>query len=128
LRTLRSGISINSGKWVGLGNARVHGSTEQDLVFVVHSHDNEQFCVSAIEVRSEAVLGTHKIVGVAGCSSVAHLRHFFDVVHALWNDMGGDLDVEHKVAVLEFNMPDGPALHKLIPGNGVTGAHGRGRH
>ena len=82
----------------------------------------------AIEVRSEAVLGAHKIVGVAGCSSVAHLRHFFDIVHALWNDMGGDLDVEHKVAVLEFNMPDGPALHKLFPGNGVTGAHGRRRH
>ena len=41
--------------------------------------------------------------------------------------MGRDFDVEDKVAVLEFDMPDGPALHKLFPGNRVAGAHcGRG--
>ena len=84
--------------------------------------------MSAIEVGPEAVLGTHKIVRVAGSGSVAHLRHFLDVVHALWNDMGGDLDVEDKVAVLKFNVPDRPAPHHLFPGNGVAGAHGGRGH
>ena len=53
-----------------------------------------------IEIRSEAVLGAHEIVRVAGRSGVAHLRHFLDVVHALRNNMGGDLDVEDEVTVL----------------------------
>ena len=42
--------------------------------------------------------------------------------------MGRDLDVEHKVTVLEFDVSDGPALHELFPGNGVTGGHGRRGH
>jgi len=108
----------------GAGNARVHRSAEQDLVFIIHSHHNEEFCMPAIEVRSKAVLGTHEIIGVASCSGVAHLGHFLDTVHTLGNNMGGDLDVENKVAVLEFNMPDRPALHELFPGHGVAGAHG----
>ena len=84
--------------------------------------------MSTIEIRPEAILGTHEIVWVAGCGSVAHLCHFFDVVHALWNDMGGNLDVEDEVAVLEFNVPDGPALHEFFPGNGVAGAHSGREH
>jgi len=78
----------------------------------------------AIEVRSEAVLGTHEIIRVASCGGVAHLGHFLDVVHPLGNNMGGDLDVENEVTVLEFNVPDRPAFHEFFPGNGVAGAHG----
>ena len=127
MRTLRSDISSSSGPQVELDNARIHRSTEQNLVFVVHGHHNEEFRMPAIEIRSEAKLGTHEIVRVTSRSSVAHLRHFLDVVHALRNDMGGDLDVENKVSVLEFNVPNGPAPHEFFPGNRVAGAHsGRG--
>jgi len=113
---------------MGLGNTRVHGSAEQDLVFIVHGHHNEEFCLSAIEIRSEAVLGTHEIVRVAGCGSVAHLGHFLDVVHALWNNMRGDFDVEYKVAVLQFYVSHRPALHEFFPGYRVAGAHSRRGH
>lgn len=56
MRTLRFGISSTSAAKVVLGNTRIHRSAEQDFVLIVHSHHNEKFCVSAIEVRSEAVL------------------------------------------------------------------------
>jgi len=82
----------------------------------------------AVEIRSEAVLGAHEVVGIASRSGVAHLSHFLYVFHALGNNMGGDLDVEDEVAVLEFNVPDRPALHEFFPGNGVAGAHGGRGH
>ena len=56
--------------------------------------------MSAIQIRSKAVLGTHKIIGIASCGSVAHLGHFLDVFHSLGNNVGGDLDVKNKVSVL----------------------------
>lgn len=84
--------------------------------------------MSTIEIRSEAILGTHEIVGVASCGSVTHFCHLLDIVHALGNNMRGDLDVEDKVAVLEFDMSDRPAPHELFPGNGVAGAHDRPGH
>ena len=84
--------------------------------------------MSAIEIRSEAVFGAHEIVRVASRGSVAHLGHFLYVVHTLGNDMRGDLDVEDKVAVLQFDMSDRPAFHELLPGHRVAGTHGRRDH
>ena len=71
---------------------------------------------------------THEIVRVASCGSVAHLGHFLDVVHALWNNMRGDFDVEYKVAVLQFYVSYRPALHEFFPGYRVAGAHSRRGH
>lgn len=105
-------------------DARVHGSTEQDLVFIVHGHYNEKFRIPAIEVRPKAVLGAHEIVGVASGGSVTYLGHFFNVVHASRNNVGGDLDVKDKVSVLKRDMPDRPTFHQLFPCHGVAGGHG----
>lgn len=102
---------------MGPGNIRIHGSAEQDFVFIIHSHYNEEFCTPAIEIRSEAVLGTHEIVRVASRGSVAHLGHFLGAVHALGNNMRRDFDVEYKVAILQFYMSDRPALHEFFPGH-----------
>lgn len=125
-------ILQNSGVWYqylfgyasGHGDARVHGSTEQDLVFIVHGHHNEEFCTPAIDERSEAVVGAHEVIGIAGCGSVTYLGRFLEVVHATRNDVGGNLDVENKVSFLKFYVPDGSAFHELFPNHGVAGGHG----
>ena len=80
----------------------------------------------AVEIRSKAVLGTHEIVGVAGCSGIADFCHFLHALHTAWNNMRGDLDVEDKVAVLKFDMPDRPAFHEFFPSHGISSRHGRG--
>lgn len=78
----------------------------------------------AIKVGSKVVLGAHKIVGVASCGGIADLCHFLNIFHASWNDMRGNLDVEDKVSILKFNMPDRPAFHELFPSHGVACGHG----
>lgn len=40
---------------------RVHSADEKYFVFVVHSHNNEEFCLAAIEIRTKRVLLAHKI-------------------------------------------------------------------
>ena len=34
---------------------RIHSAYKQNLVFVVHGHDNEEFCLATIEIRTERI-------------------------------------------------------------------------
>jgi hypothetical protein len=84
--------------------------------------------VSAVEIWSKAALGAHELVRVTSCGSVSCLCHFLDVLHALRDDMRGNLDVEDEITVLKFDVPDRPAFHELFPSHGIAGAHGRRAH
>ena len=75
------------------GNARIHCADEQHFILVVHGHDDEQFCLTAVEIRTKGILGGHEMVGVAGSGGVAHLGHLLYIRHVLWHDVGGNGDV-----------------------------------
>jgi hypothetical protein len=78
-------------------HSRIHSSHEQDLIFVVHGHHNEQFRLPSIEIRPQRVLGPHKVVWVARRGSVTHFGHFLARARGLGHEMRGDVHVQYEI-------------------------------
>ena len=103
-------------------HVRVHSADEQDLVLVVHGHDDEQLRPAAHEVRPKGVLVAHKVVRVARRSRVAELRHLLRLVQVPRDDVRWHVHVEHEVALLELDMAHGASLHELLACDRIPGA------
>jgi len=70
------GLALRSTAQMGnVLNHRVHRLDEQDFVFVVHGHDDEELSMPAIEVWAQAVFGRHELVRIACRGGVSHLGH-----------------------------------------------------
>ena len=107
---------------VGRKNSRIHSPTEQDLIFIVHCHHNEELRFATQEIGSQSVLGPHKIIGVTSGSGVAQLGHFLLGFPALWYNMGRGLHIEDKVTLLQFDLTNRASFHKFLASNRPTSA------
>ena len=79
-------------------NVRIHGAQKENVIFVVHRHDNEQFRVTAHEIRPQRVAHCFELVRIAGRCGIPHLGHFLDVVFARRDDVRRDGYVKDEVA------------------------------
>ena len=100
---LRAGAAAKEGNI--LDNC-VHRPHEEDFVFIVHGQDDEELGLAPIEIRSEGILLAHKLIGVTCGGSVAHLGKLLTLFGGLDN-VRWHLDIEHEVAILERDLPDG---------------------
>jgi hypothetical protein len=97
-------LYVSNGATVqGSSHLRVHGLDEKDLVLIVHCHDDEQFRFATIQVRPQSVLLSHEIVRVTGRGGVAHSGHLLALV-ATSDNVCRNGDIEHEVALLEFDL------------------------
>lgn len=97
--------------------ARIHGPDEQNLVFVVHGHDNEKLGLASHEIRSESVPRGLEVIRVASGCRVAHLGELLNVLLANGDDMGRNWYIEHQVALGEEDLLDRATLHELVTSN-----------
>lgn len=111
-------VSLNR-EW----SIRVHSPDEKDFVFVVHCHDDEELGVTTIQIGSKGILFAHEFVWITCGSGVPHFSHFLHIRHSLGNDVTGDVDVEHQIAILKFNLANGTALHEFLSCDRVAHAH-----
>ena len=107
-------IQISGGSWNGPRNSRIHGLDEEDLILIVHGHNDEKLGFTTHEIRTKGVAGGHKVVWITGSSGVPHLGHLLDVLFALGNDVGRNDDIEDEVAMYESDLADRSATHHLF--------------
>lgn len=100
---LRAGAAAKEGNV--LDNC-VHRPDEEDFVFVVHGQDDEKLRLAPIEIRTEGISLAHKLIRVACGRGVAHLGELLALFRRRDN-VRRHLHIEHKVTILERDLPDG---------------------
>ncbi len=91
-------------------DSRIHCPEKEDLIFVVHGHNDEELRTTSEEVWSESILGRHELIWIARRSCVPHFRRFLRFLAT--DDMGWYGDVENEIALLKLDLSDG--LLKII--------------
>ena len=100
---------LRAGSATKVGNVLdncVHRPDKENFVFVVHSQDDEELSLAPIEIWSQGILLAHKLVGVTCGGSIAHLGKLLTLFRGRDN-VGWHLHIEHKVTILERDLPDG---------------------
>lgn len=102
--------SRTSTKMCNILDDGVHRLAKEDFVFVIHSHDDEQFSLSPHEVWSKIILGANELVRIDGASSVSHMCMFFSGFASRDNTLGYG-HVQYQISLTEFDLSDGSTFH-----------------
>jgi hypothetical protein len=111
-----------------------HRSRKENVIFVVHGHDNEEFCVSWFGEKALAQ-GEFVLIefgGVAGCGRIAHMCELVSLrrlhVRYLVEQLGRNGAVQHEITVEQLhglNCP--PPSDRRRAGLLLALDHGRNR-
>src|SRR5271163_821038 len=77
----------------------MHGPGEQDFIFIVHGNDDKQLRFAPEQCRTQSVTIPRKVVGIAGCCSVAHMSELGISSGQKTCEFAGNRVVEYQMAL-----------------------------
>ena len=81
-------------------DSRVHSPDKKNFIFVIHSHDDEEFGLATIKVRPQGIFGGHEIIRITCGSGISHLGELFDIALSTRDNMGWNGHVQNQIPVL----------------------------